>query len=103
YEDAATAVESEAGVASLVYRDLTAYGTEMDPARHSLRSYVNSVLDDEWPLLREGKRSNRTEERLSTLFANIAAVTPTNEREAAIYRESLMQLNEMVALRRARM
>jgi ABC-type multidrug transport system fused ATPase/permease subunit len=103
YEDAATAVESEAGVASLVYRDLTAYGTEMDPARHSLRSYVNSVLADEWPLLREGKRSNRTEERLSTLFANIAAVTPTNEREAAIYRESLMQLNEMVALRRARM
>lgn len=103
YKDADTAVEAEAGVASLVYRDLTAYGPEMTPARLSLKSYVDSVLADEWPLLREGKRSNRTEEKLSALFANVAAVTPANEREAAIYRESLMQLNELVALRRARM
>jgi hypothetical protein len=37
------------------------------------------------------------------LFNEVAAVSPTTEREAAIYRESFMQLNEMVALRRDRM
>src|SRR6476661_5145597 len=36
YRDAATAVESEAGVASLLYRDLSVYGPEMTPAREDL-------------------------------------------------------------------
>lgn len=103
YEDAATAVEAEAGIASLVYRDLTAFGPEMAGARQSLKVYIDSIVVDEWPLLRDGKRSRLTEEKLSMLFADIAAVTPTNEREAAIYRETFLQLNQLVSLRRARM
>src|SRR3954447_478313 len=56
FRDADTAIESEAGVASLLYRDLASYGTEMAPAQGALRAYVNSVIDG-WPLLRDGKRS----------------------------------------------
>src|SRR4051794_22049832 len=103
YKDADTAIEREAGVSSLLYRDLTAYGPGMAAARDDLKTYVNSVVVDEWPLLREGNRSNATEAKLLDLFDDIAAVTPTNEREAAIYREAFMQLNELVSLRRDRM
>ena len=103
YKDADTAIEREAGVSSLLYRDLTAYGPGMAAARDDLKTYVNSVIVDEWPLLREGNRSNATEAKLLDLFDDIAAVTPTNEREAAIYREAFTQLNELVSLRRDRM
>jgi ABC-type multidrug transport system fused ATPase/permease subunit len=103
FGDAATAVENEAGVASLLYRDLAAYGPEMAPARDALKAYVHSVIVDGWPLLREGKRSPVTETKLMIVFNDIATVTPTNEREAAIYSESFTQLNQLVSERRQRM
>jgi hypothetical protein len=103
FRDASNAVENEAGVASLLYRDLAAYGPEMSPARHALRDYVHSVIVDGWPQLREGKRSPVTEMKLLTVFDDVAAVTPTNEREAAIYREAFSQLNQLVSMRRQRL
>lgn len=103
FRDAATAVESEAGVASLLYRDLNAYGPEMDPARDALKQYVNSVIVDGWPLLREGKRSPITETKLFAVFDEVARVTPTDERQSAIYSEAYSQLNQLVSMRRQRM
>jgi ABC-type multidrug transport system fused ATPase/permease subunit len=103
FRDAATAVEGEAGVTSLLYRDLASYGPEMDPARAALRDYVDSVINHAWPLLREGKRSPVTEEKLLRVFDEVTAVTPTNEREAAIFREAYSQLNQVVSMRRHRM
>lgn len=103
FRDADTAVENEAGVASLLYRDLTAYGPEMVPARGALRAYVRSVVVDGWPLLREGKRSPVVEERLVSVFNDLAAVTPRTERQAAIYREAFSQVNQLVSIRRQRM
>ncbi len=101
--DAATAVENEAGVASLLYRDLTAYGPEMNPAREALKGYVRTVVVDGWPLLREGKRSPAVEAKLFDVFNAVAAVSPTNERQSAIYSEAFSQLNQLVAMRRQRM
>jgi len=103
FQQADVAVENEAGVTSLLYRDLTAYGPETVPARQALRSYVHSVIVDAWPLLREGKRSPVTETKLLTVFDEVAALTPTNEREAAIYREAFSKMNELVSMRRQRL
>jgi len=103
YKDAETAVESEAAVTSLLYRDLTAYGPEGIPARKAVRSYVHSVVVDAWPLLREGKRSPATEEKLLTVFNDVAAISPTNERESAIYQEAFGRLNDLVTMRRQRL
>jgi hypothetical protein len=103
FRDADTAVENEAAVTSLLYRDLAAYGPAMIPARGALKDYVHSVIVDGWPLLREGKRSPVTEGKLVEVFNEVAAVTPTNEREAAIYREAFTQLNQLVSMRRQRL
>jgi len=103
FKDADTAIESEAGITSLLYRDLTAYGPEMVPARQAVRAYVHSVIVDGWPLLREGKRSPVTEEKLLIVFNHVASITPTNEREAAIYREAFSRMNELVSMRRQRL
>lgn len=103
FKDADTAVESEAAATSLLYRDLSAYGPDMDPARAAIRNYVQSVVVDGWPLLREGKRSPVTEEKLLVVFNNFAAVSPTNERESAIYQEAISKLNDLVTMRRERL
>ena len=103
FRDADTAVENEAAVTSLLYRDLAAYGPAMIPARGALKDYVHSVIVDGWPLLREGKRSPVTEGKLVEVFNEVAAVTPTNEREAAIDREAFTQLNQLVSMRRQRL
>ena len=103
FRDASTAVESEATATSLLYRDLASYGPEMDPARHAIRGYVHSVIHDAWPLLREGKRSPVTEDKLLEVFDAVSEVSPTNEREAAIFREAYSQLNQLVSMRRQRM
>jgi hypothetical protein len=103
YEAADTAVENEAGVTSMLYRDLAAYGPEMAPARDHLRAYVHSVIVDGWPLLREGKRSPATDVRLVTVFNDIGAVTPKDERQSAIYQEAFSQLNQLVSMRRQRL
>ncbi|HYX45323.1 MAG TPA: hypothetical protein VE820_00645 [Sphingomicrobium sp.] len=102
FRDATTAVENEAGVASLLYRDLAAYGPEMNPARQALRGYVRSVVVDGWPLLREGKRSPVMETRLLVVFDEVAGVTLTNERQSAIYGEAFTQLNQLASMRRQR-
>ena len=103
YMQAQTAVENEAGVTSMLYRDLTAYGPEMNPARGAVKAYVHSVIVDGWPLLREGKRSPATDLKLVAVFNDIAAVTPGNERQSAIYQEAFSQLNQLVSMRRARL
>jgi drug/metabolite transporter (DMT)-like permease len=103
YMQADSAVENEAGVTSMLYRDLSAYGPEMTPAREDLKAYVHSVIVDGWPLLREGKRSPATDAKLATVFNDIAAVTPGNERQSAIYQEAFSQLNQLVSMRRQRL
>jgi ABC-type multidrug transport system fused ATPase/permease subunit len=103
FREADTAVENEAGVTSQLYRDLAAYGPEMNRARGDLRAYVQSVIVDGWPLLREGKRSPVTETKLVAVFNDVAAVAPTNEREGAIYREAFSRLDELVSVRRQRL
>jgi len=103
FRDAATAVENEAGVASMLYRDLSAYGPEMAPARNALRTYVQTVVVDGWPRLREGTRSPAAEAKLLTVFHEVAAIAPSNERQSAIYQEAFSQLNQLVSMRRQRL
>jgi hypothetical protein len=103
FRDASTAVESEAGVASMLYRDLAAYGPEMDPARHDLRAYVQGVTGHGWALLREGKRSPVAEAQLLAVFDDVSSVNPANERQSAIYQEAFTQLNQLVSMRRQRL
>ena len=101
--DASTSVESEAGVTSQLYRDLAVYGPEMDPARQAIRIYVQSVIVDGWPLLREGKRSPVMDQKMLNVFNDIASVTPRDQRQSAIYQEAFSQLNQLVSMRRQRL
>ncbi|MGE5562084.1 MAG: DUF4239 domain-containing protein [Bacillota bacterium] len=103
FADAQEAVFRESATAAELYRDLTAYGPETLAARSALRAYVDSVLDDEWPLLEKGRKSSVTEARLADLFAQFAKIRPQDNRDSAMYSEAFSKLNDLVGLRRERL
>ena len=103
FAEAQNAVHREAGSAAQLYRDLTTYGPETLAARNDLRAYVASIVNDEWPLLGQGKTSNSTDIALTRLFEEIGTIRPKDDRDSAIYSESFTNLNELVALRRDRL
>ncbi len=103
FADAQTAVHQEAASAAELYRDLTVYGPEAGPTRQELRTYIGSILEDEWPLLSEGKGSVSTESALGKLFEEIGKIRPQDNRDSAIYAEAFSKLNDLVVLRRDRL
>ena len=102
FDDAKIAAHQEASTAAELYRDLTTYGPEALAARQHVRAYVGSVINDEWPSLREGKSSRSTEAALGRLFSEIGKIRPNDGRDSAIYQESFSKLNELVVIRRDR-
>jgi hypothetical protein len=104
FADAQTAVHQEAATGSELYRDLTTYGPETLPVRGELRSYVASIVHDEWPMLQEGQGgSPKTEAALADLFEEFGKLRPNDDRDSAIYSESFSKLNDLVVLRRNRL
>lgn len=102
FGDAEVAVHQEAATAAELYRDLTTYGPETGATRKELRVYVDSVITDEWPRLRQGNSSPKTEIALGRLFEEIGKISPQDSRGSAIYQEAFSKLNDMVVLRRDR-
>lgn len=103
FGDAQTAVHQEAATASELYRDAATYGPGTHAARRQLRAYVQSILRDEWPQLRQGRGSASTEAALAKLFEEFGKIRPSDARDSAIYSEAFSKLNDLVVLRRNRL
>ena len=103
YADAENSVHREAATAAQLYRSLAAYGPETKDARQDLRAYVKSIVEDEWPLLAEGKASGPTEVALFNLFESMSEIRPQDSRDSTIYTEAFSNMDDLVALRRDRL
>jgi hypothetical protein len=57
--------------------------------RELAREYLQSVIDDEWPLLMRGQTSSRTTDVGMELGRAVRAATPQSEREQAIFQQAL--------------
>jgi hypothetical protein len=103
FADADNGVHREAATAAQLYRDMAAYGPETLPARTQLRTYMSSIVSDEWPLLAKGRTSDKTDVALFQLFEAIGQIRPGDGRDTAIYTEVFHNLNQLVELRRDRL
>ena len=104
YEQTSDAVVAEANCYGAIYRDL---GGLPDPfrseARTALTRYVNSIIEDEWPLMALGQRSMKTQELSNAFWDCFNSFEPVTEREKIYYQELLHQKNQGSELRRARL
>ncbi len=84
-------------------RLLLRYGDPRAAAlRPALWTYLQSVVHDEWPALREGHRSQETGDALRPLSRAIFALDPQPGRQTTIYTELLKALDELSDLREQR-
>ncbi len=66
----------------MIYAGPTATG-----AAQTLRQYVRTVIDEEWPLLADGKQSPKAAALLDDVFAQVGRLEPTTTREQVIFAE----------------
>jgi hypothetical protein len=98
------AVAAEAHDLAQLDRLLVRYGDSVAYAiRPELRDYANSIVVDEWPLLHEGKPSEKTGALFPPISRAIIAMEPAPGRESLIYTEMLRQADQIAEDREERL
>lgn len=93
-------------VAQLVRVDRASGGLAVDTAgevRLAVRRYAASVVEDEWPAMREGRESPAASVRLDTLLSILQDYQPRTPTAAAWYADAVAGTQELVAVRQARL
>jgi hypothetical protein len=104
YQNAEVAVDKEAQVMLLLYRDARAFGgADSDAARSAMRDYMKSVMADEWPFMAKAQESARTEALFAAIFDKVAGLEPDTPRRQVLLAEVFARLNETAHLREARL
>jgi hypothetical protein len=66
-------------------------------------SYARSVLDEEWPSMRQGQESPRAKTRLEELRRSVQDLQPRTDAQSDLYSEALSELDELEANRELRL
>jgi hypothetical protein len=88
-------VSKEASIINTLDRLLLRYGGQGAEIRPLLWAYTTSVIEDEWPALREGQSSATCSARLSSLSDAVYQLDPQSARQVTIYGEMIKSLDEM--------
>jgi hypothetical protein len=93
----------EAAALSSIVRDSAAFpepgGSNV---RRAVGAYVRSVVEEEFPQMREGTDSDVARGTLDGVFAAFRTVEPTTPEQTAFYDDAVRQLNETLDARRNR-
>ena len=66
-------------------------------------SYTRSVVEEEWPSMRQGEESPRAKARLGELRRSVQDFQPQTDAQSDLYSESLAELDEVEANRELRL
>jgi hypothetical protein len=103
-DDADSATASEATAAAQLSRATRAYPiAEQIKFERSIGQYIHAVVEDEWPAMRTGGGSARAAAALESIYGTVQSFRPTREPAISVYRQSLVQLDEVTANRRERL
>ena len=103
YSSAEEAAATEASVSGELVRDLSVYGgPKANAAREAVRSYIESVISDDWPAMARGGYSEIASHKFNAIFHAAAQLEPRTPREEVMLREVWTKANLMNESRRAR-
>ncbi|MBI5743090.1 MAG: DUF4239 domain-containing protein [Elusimicrobia bacterium] len=103
YSSAEAAAANEASVSGELVRDLAVHGgPKAAAAREAVRSYIESVIADDWPAMARGGSSDVTAHKFNAIFRAAALLEPRTAREEVMLREIWTKTNLMNESRRAR-
>ncbi len=103
FKDANGAVEQEASVAAALYRDVMHLPFPHDGRGQSLmRTYVEKVIVDEWPIQRAGGVPKSGDDLINELGAEISLAAIKFPAQNILTAEALSQYNKLLEARRNR-
>jgi len=104
YQSASDAVASEADQLVDLLRLSNGFPAELHTAvRHQLRQYTNSVVVDEWPAMRNGHPSPKTEAEIEVLWRIYVQAGAGVSGGAPLLEQSLDRMARLADARRARL
>jgi hypothetical protein len=93
-------VSKEASAIATVDRILLRSGKpDLVALRPLLAKYGESLVNDEWPLLSRGERSDAASEAYNNLSKGARATSPEDSRQQAVYAELLKTMDDLFDLR----
>jgi len=104
YNKAEAAAATEASLINNMDRMMARYGDPSVAAlRTSLMAYTRSIVEDEWPLLSQGKGSEKTRELFVPVSKGVIAIQPGAGRQSVIYTEMVKKADDIAEAREARL
>lgn len=103
YSAAEYSVIEEANRIGQMTRDLAVFGSaESMRARGLLKEYAQTVIDEEWPGLRNGTANQHAWDQFDTVFRAVGTLQPDTPQRVALMPEIWAKTNSLVELRRDR-
>ena len=96
YNAARTAVQSETADLARIYKLAQQLPeSKREEIRGLVESYARVVVEEEWPLLRQGQYSTHAQARANELRSAIQAFKPTTTTEQILYTQELNAVNDL--------
>lgn len=96
YTASQNTVVSEAGDVVEIYQLAQQFPEpQQEKVQDLTRSYVQTVLDEEWPLMKEGQSSPRAKALASELGTSIQGFEPNTNAEQALYTQALERVHNL--------
>ena len=104
YSDTQKVVTGEATALNALYRDVTSYPEPIrTELQKSLRDYTKYVIDEAWPLQRQGKVPGGGFEHMTRFQAALTKFEPATEGQKLLHGETLRAYNSLIQARRLRL
>jgi hypothetical protein len=104
YSEASGVVSSEATAITSLWRDLGGYPeAQRDATRDILRGYTLQVINEAWPIQRQGRIPTEGVDWMDRLQAGLYSFEPATEAQEIIHAETLRAFNQLVQFRRQRL
>jgi hypothetical protein len=102
--DTSADVSREADSLAAIVRDSAAFATPQgDRVRAAAGTYARTVVEQEWPRMRDGNNSPRAASALDDVFAALQRVEPRSSDAKGFFDDSVRQLNAGLDARRDRL
>ena len=97
-------VSREAALTVKLNRALGAFGgSDAIELQGDLKAYTNSIVNDEWPLMAKGQRSEDTSNALTDLTQGVRLLDPKNSSQQMARTEIVTTLTQLSDIREARL
>ncbi len=104
FRNAQEGAELEANALADLYRDAQVYPPQArEQVEARLRDYGRLVVEEEWPAMAAGERSDRTWDAYNLLWRTYQEFTPEDERQGIWYAQSVERMNVLGDQRRIRL